>query len=144
MGQVIHQEAVTTSKYNPIAALAYQVHHILSNRGTTETLLCTYFDNGTENCVTSKQIVRAVRTAAKILKLQDVAIDPDLVGSHSLRSGGAMALRLHGEDATTIMKLGRWTSTTFLDYIHTQIAHLSKGVSTRMSEDIPFLNIAAF
>jgi hypothetical protein len=144
MGQVIHQEAVPTSKYNPIAALAHQVHHILSNGGTTETLLCTYFDNGTENCVTSKQIVKAVRTAAKLLKLQNVAIDPDLVGSHSLRSGGAMALRLHGEEATTIMKLGRWTSTTFLDYIHTQIAHLSNGVSTRMSEEIPFLNIAAF
>ena len=54
-----------------------------------------------------------------------------------------MALKLHGYADTTIMKMGRWTSLTFLMYIHNQIAHLSSNLSTKMSTVMPFLNIAA-
>ena len=54
-----------------------------------------------------------------------------------------MALRLHGFDDTIIMKIGRWTSLTFLQYIHTQIAHLSEDISKKMSIPLPFLNIAS-
>ena len=143
MGETIHQEQVKDSMQCPVKALAYRVHHILSNGGTTNTLLCTYFDKGEEHTIRAPDIVAAVRKATLLLKLQDFAIDPDLVGAHSLRAGGAMALRLHGYDSTTIMKMGRWTSTTFLEYIHTQIAHLSKGVSTKMSTNVNFTNIAA-
>ena len=53
-----------------------------------------------------------------------------------------MALKLHGFDDTTIMKMGRWTSLTFLVYIHNQIAHLGKDISKKMSEELPFVNIA--
>ncbi len=55
---------------------------------------------------------------------------------------GAMALKLSGKNDTTIQKYGRWSSTTFLDYIHTQIAHLSKSISTKMSTKFTFTNIA--
>ena len=89
-------------------------------------------------------MVAAVRDTAKTLKLHEQAIDPDLVGAHSLRAGGAMALKLHGYDDTTIMKMGRWTSLTFLQYIHNQIAHLSKDISAKMSIPLPFVNVAAF
>ena len=54
-----------------------------------------------------------------------------------------MALKLHGYDDTTIMKMGRWTSLTFLMYIHNQIAHLAKDISQKMSIELPFLNLAA-
>jgi hypothetical protein len=143
MGETIHQEAVKNSKNNPVAALAYRVHHILSNGGTPDTLLCTYFTDSNAETIKASDIVAAVRKATAILQLHKHAIDPDLVGAHSLRAGGAMALRIHGYDDTTIMKMGRWTSTTFLEYIHTQIAHLSKGVSSKMSTEVPFTNIAA-
>lgn len=53
-----------------------------------------------------------------------------------------MALKLHGYNDTTIMKMGRWTSLTFLMYIHTQIAHLGKDISKDMAKELPFLNIA--
>ena len=49
----------------------------------------------------------------KKLKLEKQAIEPDLVGANSLRTGGAMDLKLHGYSNTTIMKMGRWTSLTF-------------------------------
>jgi hypothetical protein len=49
-----------------------------------------------------------------------------------------MALKLTGADDTTIMKMGHWTSLTFLQYIHEQIAHLSADISTQMSTQIEF------
>ena len=84
-----------------------------------------------------------VRKAASKLKLHDQGIDPDLIGAHSLRAGGAMALKLHGFSDTTIMKMGRWRSLTFTQYIHNQIAHLAKDISSKMSMPLPFLNIAS-
>ena len=144
MGQTVHHESVPDIEHCPIKALASQVYSILSTGGTAESLLCTYFDDdGEEQAVTSQDMVHAVRTATKLLNMEGVGICPDLVGSHSLRAGGAMAMKLHGESDTTIMKFGRWRSTTFLMYIHSQIAHLSAGVSQRMSQHIPFTNIAA-
>jgi hypothetical protein len=77
------------------------------------------------------------------LDLKAKGITADLVGSHSLRSGGAMALKLHGIDDITIKKMGRWSSLTFTMYIHTQIAHLSAGISSAMSTPLPYVNIAA-
>jgi hypothetical protein len=142
MGETIHQQALA-SETCPVKALAYQTHHIISNGGTGETLLCSYFDDDTWHTVQSSDIVNAVRTATKLLNLHNQGIDPDLVGAHSLRAGGAMALKLHGFDDTTIMKMGRWTSLTFLQYIHTQIAHLAKDISQKMSMPLPFVNIAA-
>ena len=93
--------------------------------------------------ITSKHIIQMLQLSAKSLQLEKQAIDPDLIGAHSLRSGGAMALKLHGYDDTTIRKMGRWTSDTFLQYIHNQIAHLAKDISKNMSMALPFLNISA-
>jgi hypothetical protein len=93
MGETIHQEATKTAEC-PIQALAHQVHHVLSNGGNDEMLICAYFHNGTWTNVTSEDIIKMVRTATKQLHLQDKGIDPDLVGAHSLRAGGAMALKL--------------------------------------------------
>jgi hypothetical protein len=144
MGDTIHQNSTGTPNC-PIRALAYRVHHILSNGGKQDTLLCSFFNTTTNawDCITSQDIITAVRAAARKLNLREQAIDPDLIGAHSLRAGGAMALKLHGFDDTTIMKMGRWTSLTFTQYIHTQIAHLSKDISRKMSMELPFLNIAA-
>ena len=40
-----------------------------------------------------------------------------------------MALKLYGYYETTIKTFGRWTSLAFLQYIHNEIAHISRGVS---------------
>ena len=142
MGDTIHQRAIT-SDCCPVKALAHRAHHILSNGGNSETLLCSYMQDDVFHTVNSQSIIKILRASASILKLEKQNIDPDLIGAHSLRAGGAMALRLHGYDDTTIQKMGRWTSNTFLQYIHTQIAHLSKDISEKMSIPLPFLNIAA-
>lgn len=144
MGQTIHHFC-TKKATSPIKALARRVHHIYKNGGTSDTLLCDYWDGNNEEFVsiTSSDIRTLVRATVAYLKLETKGIDPSLVGTHSLRSGGAMALKLSGHDDTTIMKYGRWSSLTFTMYIHTQIAHIAKDVALAMSNPLPFLNIAA-
>ena len=140
MGQTIHQES--TGPHGAVACLARRVHHILSNGGSDARLICDVLVKGQWRPVTRQDVVSLVKQGAKDLKLSQRGIDPDLLGSHSLRAGGAMALKLQHYEDTLIQKLGRWSSTTWLQYIHTQIAHLSKGVASKMSEDLPFYNIA--
>ena len=140
MGQTIHQES--TGPHGAVACLAHRVHYILSNGGAVSRLICDVSVNGHWQSVTRQGIVALVKQGAKDLNLGKRGIDPDLLGSHSRRAGGAMALKLQHYADTLIQKLGRWSSTTWLQYIHTQIAHLSKGVAKKMSEDLPFYNIA--
>ena len=56
-----------------------------------------------------------------------------MVDAQSLWSVGAMALKLSVNSDIPIMKFGRWSILTFLQYIHEQMSHLSKGVSADMS-----------
>ena len=51
-----------------------------------------------------------------------------------------MAHKLSGYDKETIMKIGRWSSTTFLTYIHSQIAALTLEVAAKMTQRVIFQN----
>ncbi len=64
----------------------------------------------------------------------------DRVLLHSLRAGGAMAMKLSGASDSTIMRIGQWMSLTYLTYIHSQIGALSAGVAWKMSRQFTFQN----
>ena len=142
MGQTIHHETFA-SELSPVRSLARRVFHVLSHRGTDKSFLCEYWKDTAMHSVTPTDLISSIRLSVVVLGLDKAGINPDLIGVHSLRAGGAMALKLHGESDTTIMKMGRWSSLTFLMYIHNQIGHLSKDLSAKMNRPIPFLNIAA-
>ena len=131
MGQTIHHKTFA-SELSPVCSLARRVHHILEHGGTTDSYICEYWDGLTFQTVTPNDLIASIRVSIVLLGLDKAGINPDLVGVHSLRAGGAMALKLHGELDTTIMKMGRWSSLTFLMYIHNQIGHLLKDLSLRM------------
>ena len=139
-GQTIHHES--TGPNGAVAALARRVHHILANGGTESKLICDTCTEKNWMSVESSHIVAIVRLAAKSLKLQIQGIDPDLIGDHPLRAGGAMALKIWGYKDSTIRKFGRWSSDTWQMYIHSQISQLYEGVAEKMSQHIPFKNIA--
>jgi integrase len=67
--------------------------------------------------------------------------DLNRVGPHSLRASGAMQLKLNGVEDSMIQKLGRWSSTTWLQYLHGQISCLTRGLSARMATPILYCNI---
>ncbi len=52
-----------------------------------------------------------------------------------------MAMKLSGATDSPIMRIGRWTSLTYLTYIHTQIGALLAGVAWKMSQCFPFQNV---
>eukprot|EP00978_Attheya_sp_CCMP212_P027078 scaffold90284_cov45-Attheya_sp.AAC.2 len=130
-GDQLHHEANGT-EFCPVKALAHQIHHILSHGGTEESVLSTYFDDDGEIAfLRGDDIVKGVRLAVIALDLPKAGIKAEQVGSHSLRAGGAMAMKLNGSVRDTIpRKFGRWNSDTFLMYIHNQIAHLSAGLAS--------------
>ena len=144
MGETIHQFA-TGNKHCPVRAVAHRVHHVLRYNGTTDSLLCDVYDkiNKKWTQITPAHMLKGIRESVQHLQLSKNGINADLIGVHSLRAGGAMALKLHGESDTTIMKMGRWTSLTFLQYIHNQIAHLNKDISKKMGTKLHFQNISA-
>ena len=139
-GQTLHHES--TGPKGAVAALARRVHHILSSGGTDSNIICDVFKDSAWTSVESSDIVRAVRAASKALKLHEAGIDPDMIGAHSLRAGGAMALKIMGYSDSTIQKFGRWTSDTWQMYIHSQISKLYEGVAQKMSTPIGYHNIA--
>ena len=139
--QTIHQEAIN-SHLCPVKALIRRVKHILEHTNDKTTMISTYFVKGQgKKSLTGRDMNKAIRDAVDSLKLYKHGLSRRVVSSHSLRSGGAMALHLNGISDNTIKKLGRWSSDTFLMYIHEQIAAFSSGISQQMSKNIEFQNI---
>lgn len=66
------------------------------------------------------------------LNMNNLPYRPENTGTHSLRSGAAVALFLSGVDPIDIMLIGRWSSDAFLVYIRPYIIEVAKDLSTRM------------
>jgi integrase len=136
-GATIHHTAVT-GWFCPVKALARRVADIGAQCFDPSTPL---------SCVSpglhiaSHLIVTTIREAARLTHLPDHGYDIKRVGAHSLRASGAMAMKLNNVDADTIKKVGRWTSSTFLIYIHSQIAALNAGLAERMVHPVYFQNV---
>ena len=138
----VHVEAIFTD-YCPVRALIRRIKHIRRNSPTLNLCLSTYFafPGAHPRMLRAYDVNAAVKKAVIQLGLHRNGLTSNLVGSHSLRAGGAMAMYLNGVPHDTVRKMGRWQSDTFLMYIHEQIAAFSANVSTAMSKPIVFQNV---
>ena len=105
MGETIsHEKLQNDCDHGTIVTTARRIHHILSNGGSEDNLLCDFLHNneGTWQSIMSTEMRTAVQLGVTELGLQEHGIDPDLVGVHSLQAGSAMALKLQGVPETTI------------------------------------------
>ena len=82
MGQTLPHKSMESK--GAVTALACKLYQILSNKWTEENLLCDVWYREAWTEVTSRDIVKAVRAAAKTFKLQEGLIDPKMIGVHSL------------------------------------------------------------
>ena len=135
-GETIHQHALPGNIICPVCALARRVASIMSTTSVQDAPISTLATGH----ATAAMIRNKVRAAVRDLQLHRQGIKVADVGSHSIRAGGAMAMKLNGCDLITIMKTGRWTSLTFLTYIHNQIAHLGANICQRMAQSVPFFS----
>ena len=84
--------------------------------------------------VTGGNIVELLQATAKQIGLQRLGFIPYHIGSHSLRSGGAITIHQGHISDSTIKTIGRWRSDAFLVYFQVQVATFTKGVSKAMAE----------
>ena len=138
-GAVVHHEAFG-GPLCPVAALARRVANI-GQAGESCPLNKVCHASGRVTTVTDRDIGTAVRWGATSDGLLTKGYTLNRISSHSLRAGGAMAMKLSGASDSTIMRVGRWTSLTYLTYIHTQIGALTAGVAWRMSTAFTFQNV---
>jgi hypothetical protein len=52
-----------------------------------------------------------------------------------------MAMKLSGASHSTIMRVGQWSSLTYLTYIHSQFGALTAGLSKLMATQRTFQNV---
>ena len=140
-GSCVQHHAIRNSKLCPVRALARRIHHIYANGGAEEDMLCTFFDHVGKGVIMDQKMNQLVKVAVADLKLEARGFLVSQVGTHSLRAGGAVALALSGQLEEMIKNIRRWSSDTFLMYVHEQIAHLTVGVVEGMARAFPFSNV---
>jgi hypothetical protein len=91
--------------------------------------------------VTASQMSGGIRRAALRSMIWLQGYDLLRVGPHSLRASGAMQLKLNGVSDSMIQKMGRWSSNTWLQYLHAQISCLTSGLSARMANPVLYVNV---
>jgi len=126
----------------PVRALSRVVQALRAHTHNQHTPIFTYWTpKGLSRKVHATDITQAIRDAATSMQLEKHGIQLKNISSHSLRSGGAMALHLAGAPAHTIRLMGRWKSDAFLAYLHTQLSCFSEGLSALMSTPQQFTNV---
>jgi len=120
----------------PVRAAAAIVRRIRSYPGSTnDTPISAIWRCDCIDHITSKQIANALRDAVSaILAIGEdfLHIAPTEIGTHSIRSGAAMAMFLGGCPVFLIMMIGRWSSDAFLRYIRKQVEEFNHDVSRKM------------
>jgi hypothetical protein len=139
-GATMHHTALP-SPFCPVKALANRVHHLFQRAPEHPELPISFVGLGSH--VTSSHITLAVRESVVLSGLLNSGYSPSRVSAHSLRASGAMALRLNNVGEDLIKKLGRWSSSTWLTYIHAQISSLTAGLSERMVVHHVFYNVGS-
>jgi hypothetical protein len=138
-GAVVHHDAIGREIF-PVAALARCVAN-LHGISTTTPLSTVCHSGARSSSISDRDVTLAVRWGATCDCLLAKEYTLDQVSSHSLRAGGAMAMKLSGATNSPIMRIGQWTSLTYLTYIHTQIGALLAGVAWKMSQCFTFQNV---
>ena len=93
--------------------------------------------------IPSTLILFDLRSTVKLMVRKVLSYPAEDIGTRSLRSGCAMALRLAELPEYVIKLIGHWKSGAFLVYIRPQIKYFSCGVTCKMIQVQPFYTIPA-
>jgi hypothetical protein len=92
---------------------------------------------GTVHHVSSTNALDRLCLAARLMGEGQLGFHDKEIGTHSIRSGAAMAMYLSGVPAIVIMLIGRWSSDGFLLYIRRQVQEFSYGISSFPTNSSP-------
>jgi len=126
----------------PVKSWSRVVKRVLvSNKASQDSFVNSFDANGRLHLVTSNDAMRSLRAAATTIGATNLGFNPSEIGTHSLRSGSAMAMYLDEVPVYTIMLIGRWSSDAFLLYIRKQVEQFSHNVSNRMIKNLSFTHV---
>ena len=139
----IHQEANGCDYFCPVRALGRRVCYIRRHTSDRDTLLSAHWHEGARCDVTDGDIRESIKAAAATLRCPETrGIEIDDVDTHSLRGGGANALHMAGYTDHQIIKMGRWKTKTFLEYIREELGCFSSGMSRAMKRVFKYVNVS--
>ena len=144
-GICVHHEANGDVYFCLVRALDKRYLHIWAKmEGEWTTPLSAHWDEeGRRMDVTDRDMSKALKVAALERKYpEEKGIPIKHVDTHSLRGGGANALSLNGYSDTQIQKMGRWTGESFKEYIKSELAEFTKGMSKAMRKCIGYMVVS--
>jgi hypothetical protein len=126
----------------PVRAWASTVKRVLQIPGATENSeVCLFNSSSTITLIRADHVRSKLRAIVELVGEETLGFNKDDIGLHSIRSGGAMAMFLSGTSVIIIMRVGRWSSEAFLEYIRDQVENFTCGVSSNMLKFEEFLNL---
>jgi hypothetical protein len=124
-----------------------QAHALVSRIRSTvphysdSTTLNTLHLVGKTVSISSKFLLQQLRLTCRFCGgKKTFGFNPTDIGTHSLRSGGAMALFLNDHPVHKIMIFGRWSSDAFLVYIRPQVLEWTNNMSRDMIRHDSFID----
>jgi hypothetical protein len=112
--ETVHQHATILPNLCSVKAWAKVVRRVLSYPGCdTKSLVSTVLTNDKRRLVTSNFLATQLQAAAKRIGPDVLGLSHLDVGTHSIRSGGAMAMYVAGVPVFTIMLIGCWSSPSY-------------------------------
>lgn len=145
----VKNDTVTNSKTGndlcPCVTAAKLVKRIRDYPNTNgDTQIDVYLQDGKLKHVKSSQVAQRLQTVAKTMGQRTLGLDPNSIGTHSLRCSLALMLHLAGKSDSYIKLHGRWLSLAFMDYIKRQIAQLDDDTLQKITNSsvLDFLQIS--
>ena len=129
----------------PVIAWSKVIHRLLKCPGmSSDTYVNSYYSGGKVRKVSSNDLLKALHAAASILTEDRLGFKPNEIGTHSIRSGAAMAMYLDEVPVYTVMLIRKWSSNAFLKYIRKQVEQFCHNVSRRMIKNQHFTHVPIF
>ena len=127
----------------PVRAWAETIKRVRAIKDSSDqSPVCLFCDDqGKISNITASYARSKVRAIVQLIGEATLGFTKADIGLHSLRSGGAMAMFLSGVPVVIIMRVGRWSSDAFLEYIRDQIESFTADVSKKMITCEEFVNL---
>ena len=118
-GESISMENTCLPLGCPVMSCARRFLHLRGYDAYLNVPMCVYFEpkDAEGKSVTTSHLVALLRLWASKIGYARLGFHPHKIGSHSLRSDGAMTLHQSGQYDSTINIISRWRSDDFLIYL---------------------------
>jgi len=140
--ETICQDSTNDPILCPVKSWASIVTRIYNYKGSTKDTPVNIVQHRDKLYkISSKDSINFLRKTVRSMKEANLGFEANEIGTHSIRSGGAMSMKLSDISESTIRLIGRWRSDSFLRYIRTQVKEFSINISRRMNENEHFSHI---